>query len=121
FAHAAKPPSARPVRPKVGLITVLVVAANANLKTSCAQSKTRVPLANRLTSHAPQSASSVLPLAMQSEVAMLPAVVSFTKNAPRKMAGHVRYPSTSSAASAIPAGGQTGDALACKKASFNPS
>ena len=121
LAQSAKPTSARLVTPMLGLIKVLATAANANLKTSCERSKTRVPLAKRLTSHAPQSASSVFPAAMATEVPKLPAVVALTRKAPRKMAGHVRYPSTSNAPSAIPAGGHTGDALACKNASLSPS
>ena len=71
----------------------------------------RMPPAKRLTSHAPQSASNVFPLAMPSDVKMFPSVVRFTKNAPTKSAGHTRNPRTSNAASAIPAGGHTGDAL----------
>ena len=69
---------------------VLTAAASANWKTPCGRSKTLMPPANRFTSHAPQTASSVLPAAMASEVATLPAVVAFTKNAPTKMAGQMR-------------------------------
>ena len=69
---------------------VLIPAASANLKTPCGRSKTVVPPANRFTSQAPTSASSVLPLATASDVATLPAVVTFTRNAPTKIAGQAR-------------------------------
>ena len=105
----------------MGLTIVLTTAASANLKTPCGRSKTLVPSANRFTSHAPETASSVFPVAMASEVATLPAVVAFTKNAPTKIAGQMRYPKRSSTANAIPAGGHTGDALAFRNAKLNPS
>jgi hypothetical protein len=57
---------------------------------------------------------------MASDVPTVPAVVRFTTNAPIKIAGHARYPSKSIAASAIPAGGHTGDALACNDARCKP-
>src|SRR5436305_8682323 len=72
LAQSANPPSARLVTPKAGPITVLTTAASANLTTPCGRSKTLVPLANRFTSQAPHTASSVLPLAMASDVATLP-------------------------------------------------
>src|SRR6267378_4786550 len=81
---------ARLVTPKAGLIIVLTTAASANLKTPCGRSKTVVPPANRFTSQAPHTASSVLPLAMASDVATLPSVVTFTRNAPTKIAGQAR-------------------------------
>ena len=52
--------------------------------------KTRVPPAKRLMSQAPESASSALPPAMESEVAILPAVVTLTAKAATKIAGHAR-------------------------------
>src|SRR4029077_15796369 len=55
---------------------------------------------------------------MPMEVRILPAVIRLAKKAPMNTAGHIRYPSRSKAARAIPAGGQTGDALALRKASF---
>jgi hypothetical protein len=57
---------------------------------------------------------------MATDVAMSPAVVRFTRNAPTKIAGHARYPSKSIAVSPIPAGGHTGDALACNDARLKP-
>src|SRR5262247_972947 len=47
----------------------------------------------------PTTASSVLPAAMPSDEATDPAVVTFTRNAPRKIAGHAEYPYSSRAAS----------------------
>src|SRR5207247_10456269 len=78
--------SARLVTPKDGLIIVLTTAASANLKTPCGRSKTVVPPANRFTSQAPHTASSVLPLATASDVATLPSVETFTRNTPTKSA-----------------------------------
>src|SRR5690349_3382111 len=100
---------------------VLIAAATANLKTLFGRSQKFLPPANRVTNHAPASASSVLPAAIPIDVAALPAVVTFTRNAPRNIAGHTRYPSKSVAPSAIPAGGHTGEALACNDASIKPS
>jgi len=58
---------------------------------------------------------------MPSDVQTDPAVVTFTSNAPTKIAGHTRYPYSSIAANAIPVGGHTAVALACSKASVSPS
>ena len=63
----------------------------------------------------------MLPAAMPSDDAVDPAVVTFTRNAPRKMAGHMWLPYRRSAASAIPVGGHTAVALAWTKASESPS
>jgi len=58
---------------------------------------------------------------MPIEVATEPAVVTFARNAPRKIPGQTWYPILRNAANAIPVAGQTGVALACTKASFSPS
>src|SRR2546425_10541728 len=58
---------------------------------------------------------------MPIEVATEPAVVTFARNAPRKIPGQTWYPILRKAANAIPVGAQTGVALACTKASFSPS
>src|SRR5437867_3905605 len=107
---------ARLLTPNVGLTVVLISAASANLKTSCGRSKIRAPPVNVFTSHAPQSASSVLPVATPSDERIFRVVQKFTANAPTKIPGHTRYPRTSEAASAIPAGGQIGEALALREA-----
>src|SRR5439155_83441 len=75
FAHSAKPLSARLVTPTAGLIAALAIAASANIKTPCGRSKTPVPPANRVISHTPQTASSVLPTAMHNDVVTSPALV----------------------------------------------
>ena len=90
LAQSAKPASDRLVTPMVGLTTVLATAAKANLKTFFERSKTSIPSAKWFTSHAPHSASRVFPAAMASEVPKLPAVVTFTRKAPTKIAGQVR-------------------------------
>src|SRR5437773_17916 len=94
---------------------------SANLKTSRGRSKRCRPPAKRLTSQAPTSASSVLPTAMPTEVAIDPAVVMFTTKAPSSTAGHRRRPPTIRAPMARPVGGHTAEALACTDASDRPS
>ena len=98
-----------------------VPASTAKRRKSGARSKARAPSAYRSTRAAPTTASSVFPAAMPSELAIDPAVVMLTRNAPMKIAGHTRTPNSSTAASAIPVGGQTGEALACTKAKCSPS
>jgi hypothetical protein len=58
---------------------------------------------------------------MPSEVPMDPAVVTLTRNAAMKIAGHTRYPKYSKAARAIPVGAQTAVALGCTSAKLSPS
>ena len=66
------------------------------------------------------TASRVLPVAMPSDEATDPAVVTFTRNAPRKIAGHTGNPYSRRAASAMPVGGHTAVALAWTNASDRP-
>ena len=49
---------------------------------------------------------------MPIEVATDPVVVTFTRNAPMKMAGQTRGPSNRNEANAIPVGGHTGETVA---------
>ena len=58
---------------------------------------------------------------MPIEVAIEPAVVMFTRNAPTNTAGHTRCPSTRNAANAIPVGGHTAEALALTNARLRPN
>jgi hypothetical protein len=110
------------VTPIVALIVVAKSAARrANLKTFRIRSNASRPAANRMTREAPAIASRVFPAAMPSEVATDPAVVTLTRKAPRRMAGHARTPRRMRAASAIPVGGQTAVALGWTRASFRPS
>src|SRR4030095_14512404 len=118
----AEPLSVRLVTPIVALTVVRNSAASTtNLKTSRARSKTLRPFANSLTRSAPRRPSIVLPMAMPIEVAIAPLVVTLTRNAPTRMAGHTRGPSTRKAASAIPVGGHTGETLAWTNARVSPN
>ena len=122
FDQSAKPPKARQVTPIVALTMVLIVPARiANRTMFSSRSKTSPPRAKRLTRYAPTAPSRVLPVAMPREVAALPAVVRFTMNAARRIAGQTRYPMTRNAASAMPAGGHTTVALGLTFASLSPS
>jgi hypothetical protein len=87
-------------------------ARTAKAKMSRARSKARAPFAKRSTRYPAESASRVFPTAIPSEVATDPAVVTLTRKAPARTAGHTRAPKSSAAAIAIPVGGQTGLALA---------
>ena len=117
-----KPPARRESIPIVALTVVQPSAANtANLKTSSARSNAFLPCANRNTRYAPATASRVFPTAIPNEVPIVPAVVMFTRKAPRRMAGQSSSPAISSAAIAIPVGAQTGLALGLTSASLSPS
>ncbi len=121
-AQRADPPRERLVTPMVALIAVLTMPARiANRKVSGAFSNGLRPFANRVTSRAPINPSSVLPAAMPRATAIEPAVVTLTRNAPAKMAGQTHGPRVTSAASAMPLGAQTADALGCTMASRSPS
>src|SRR6266567_5897020 len=100
-----------------GLTVVLSKAArNMNRNASPVRSKAFNPLAKRQTSHVPSSASEVFPTAMPRDTGKDPWVVRLTKKAPKKTAGQRRRPRHRSTAKASPVGGQTGEALALKKA-----
>src|SRR5215470_6180338 len=104
--HAANPASASVVTPMVALIAVLTSPARtANRNTSAGRLKLSTPLAKRLTSDAATTASSVLPVAIPSDVSTVPAVVTLTTNAPANSAGQMREPSIIVAATPIPVGG----------------
>lgn len=121
-AQGAKPPRNRLAVPTVALIVVATrPARNAALKTSRGRSKQTEPPAQRRTSQAPATPSSVLPHAMPRDTAGDPAVRRLTRNAPRKTPGQTVGPRTSRAASASPEGGQTAVTLGCTKARRSPS
>jgi hypothetical protein len=88
---------------------------------SAARSNAARPLAKRCASAAATTASSVLPAAIPSAVATEAAVVKFTRKAPTRIAGHMRGPSRSSEAIAMPVPGQIAEALGCTLASESPS
>src|SRR5262249_8300933 len=87
---------------------------------SSARSNAAAPPGKPSTSAAPTSASSVLPEAIPSDERTEPAVLMLTRNAPAKIAGHTWRPSSRTATSAMPAGGQTAVALACTIANARP-
>src|SRR5688572_28950730 len=58
---------------------------------------------------------------MLTDVNAEPAVVTFTRKAPAKMAGHTRVPKSRKAPSAMPVGGQTAEALLLSVANARPS
>ena len=118
----AYPLRARLATPRVALTAVPAPPASpAKAKKLRAPRKTSRPPAQRFTSQTPMTISRVLPLAMPSDEATDPAVVRFTRNAPRKIAGHTVGPYSRAAASAMPVGGHTAVALAWTKASDSPS
>jgi len=120
--QSAWPPSVRLHAPIVALTAVLKSpASTTNLKTSRARLKTALPFAKSRTSSALRRPSKVLPIAMPIEGAIAPVVVKFTRNAPMKMAGQARDPSSRNDANAIPLGGHTGDTLALTTARVRPN
>jgi hypothetical protein len=117
----ALPPSVRLLTPIVAPTVVLKrPPSTTNLKTSRARLNTSRPFAKSLTRSAPRRPSKVLPIAIPIEVAIDPVVVTFTRNAPRKIAGQTRGPSSRNEANAIPVGGQTGETLALTTARPRP-
>src|SRR5262245_14746546 len=112
FDHSAKPADARLATPMVGLIVAARRLMSAKRTTLPGLAKVSQPLDQRLTSQAPASASSMLPIPIATEVVMVPAVVALAAKAPNRIAGATRYPRNSIAASASPVGGQIGVALA---------
>ena len=120
--HAASPVTASIVTPIVALVAVLSRPASTTKRRKLrARSKACAPPAYRSTNSAPITASSVLPAAMPIELTIAPAMPMLTRNAPTKIAGQTRTPRSSTAASAIPVGGHTGEALAWTKAKCSPS
>src|SRR5262249_22491272 len=90
-SQSAYPPRVRVVTPNVALTVVLSKAARStNVNVSRWWAKTFLPFANWLTRNAPKSPSNVFPVAIPREVAIEPAVVTLTANAPRKIAGHTQ-------------------------------
>src|SRR5262249_4202192 len=121
-AQLACPASARLATPTVALTAVATPPASAaNTKKLRARANTSRPPAQRFTSQTPTSASKVLPAAMPRDEATDPAAVTFTRNAPTKIAGHIAHPDRRRAASAMPVGGHPAVALACTNASETPS
>lgn len=78
-------------------------------------------LAKRLIKYVAARASRVFPIAIVTARESAESVLRLVNRAPTKMPGHKRNPKISSAAMAIPVGGQTGLILSCSKASANPT
>ena len=84
----------------------------------------------RFIRYIPASASSVFPVAIETELKTmvgvskaLPAMntVRFAVNAPMKIPGHIRFPNIINNANAKPDGGHTGEAFVFSYASKSPS
>ena len=115
-----RPLAARLARPTVAEIDPARAAMAASLKIPGAV-RTAVAPPNRCSSRAPTSASTVLPAAMPADAVSDPDVIALTRNAPTAMAGQMRGPNSSTAASATPVAGQTALAAEWTKASESPS
>src|SRR5262245_17798658 len=105
---SAKPASERLPTPIVGLSMVKTKLRNENRATPAGVANVFRPPAQCPISQAPTTASSILPRPMAAEVAVDPVVVKLTANAASRIAGAIRYPRSSTAASASPVGGQIG-------------
>ena len=117
-----KPPSHSDDTPIVALISAAgPMLMRANFATLGVVSKVRVPAHHLSISMPPTAASRVLPMAIASEVASEPAVVTFAIRAPAHTAGNTRWPNSSTMARANPVGGQTAVALGLYDASWSPN
>jgi len=87
-------------------VVLTIAASSVNRMMSRTRSNTRPPRAKRLTRYAASNPSIVLPTAMPIDGNTAPVVVIFAKKAPARIAGQTPYPSSTNAASAMPAGGQ---------------
>src|SRR6266581_773642 len=110
------------VTPAVAATLVLTTAPN---MTSMRTSRTRPSdfwnPGRRRSKNAANKALEVFPAAIAIAAPWGMGVKKFTRNAALAMAGHIPYPHTSKAASAIPAGGQTGDTFPYVKGAASPS
>jgi hypothetical protein len=111
FGCWTKPAVYRLATPSVALIIVDNAAANTiRPRTSRKRSSESRKPGTRESAYAPTTASSVLPVAMPAAASEGAPVSMFATSAPIKIPGHMRRPARSTAASAIPVGGQTSDA-----------
>ena len=109
------------VTPTVALIGVLAMAASTSPKTSCKRSIDGRNSANLVRSHAPTNASMVLPIAMLAAPSGWMSPLMLTRNAPRKIAGQKRLPSSRSAARATPEGGHAEETMGWTADAVKPS
>jgi hypothetical protein len=116
---ASVPLAHRLVTPMLALIVVLTGAASpASARTSRTRSSP-TPKSARRSSHAPASASKVLPSAIAALTHSGTDVEALNSSAPSATPGTARRPSSRTAARAIPLGGQMGAMLVWTKASAN--
>jgi hypothetical protein len=119
---SAYPARLRLPTPMVALVIVLgPKLIKVNLATPIGVSKVFRPLDHRLIRYPPITPSIVLPKAMAQEVYIEPAVMKFTRSAPVKIAGQIRYRNSRTDAKARPVGGHIGVALGCMEASVRLS
>ena len=118
---------ARPVSRNVAVPTVaaMIGATRAlttvNRKMSAPRSNAKRPRAKRVASMAAARHSSVLPVAIATDGTTSCDATRFVRKAPIAAAGQARGPSTSNAATAMPAGGHTAVTLAFTAANESPS
>ena len=121
-SQRARPATVSVTTPTEALITVAgPTQTSANFATRAGVVKVCAPPDHCMIRKPPASASIVLPSAIKADVANVPAVVALAANAPTRIAGHIRRPPNSTAASAMPVGGQIGLALGLTEANCKPS
>ena len=115
------PARQRLVAPMVAL-TIVLRRAPPTMSARASRNRSRVVRKpRRWSSHAPTTASNVFPTAIPPAVQSGWSRVALARKAPRVMPGQARGPSTRSAASAMPVGGQTTVTCLATKANLNPS
>lgn len=115
------PPRQRLVTPMVALTIVLSTAARTTRPTTSRRRSSEPWQPTRRSSQAPITASRVFPMAMPPAVQSGSLAVALARNAPARMPGQTRYPSTSAAASAMPVGGHTAVTCSATVANERPS
>ena len=105
----------------VALTAVLTPAARTIRPRTSRSRSSELRNPRRRSSQPPASASSVLPRAIATAVPRGSCAVALASSAPRAMAGQTAGPSRTTAASAIPVGGQTVVTCSAKKAIVSPS
>ena len=107
---------------RTGLTIVLTTAPKATSpRTSAGRSSVVSMSVKRRRSHAPVTASRVLPVAMAAATRVGSCAMALAKNAPTQIPGHTPRPSSSTAASAMPVGGQTNVTCSTTNAIVRPS
>jgi hypothetical protein len=117
----SRPATATVVTPRVALSTGLAAAARSSATTSRRRSKRNdaPPTARRIA--APATASRVFPIAIPAATSGASSLCQLARNAPAATPGQSRDPKRRRTASAMPVGGQTGDACRTVDARCRPS